>query len=64
MQTIFPKFVSWWKDWGQPAQIVLNMYIEANTNDFGDITIILTQSVLELIARVVLVEKKSVVAAA
>lgn len=64
VQTIFPKFVSWWKDWGQPAQIVLSMYIEANTNDFGDITIILTQSVLELIARVVLVEKKSVVAAA
>jgi hypothetical protein len=63
VQTIFPKFVSWWKDWGQAAQIVLNMYIEANHNNFGDITIILTQSVLELIARVVLVEKKSVIAA-
>ncbi len=62
VQTIFPKFVSWWKDWGQPAQIVLNMYIEANNNDFGDITIILTQSVLEIISRVVFVEKQSVIA--
>jgi hypothetical protein len=63
VQTIFPKFVSWWKDWGQPAQIVLNMYTEANNNDFVDITIILTQSVLEIISRVVFVEKQFVIVA-
>ncbi len=59
LPTIFPKFVSWWKDWGQSAQIVLNMYIEANHNDFGDIAIILCCNILELISRVILVEKKS-----
>jgi hypothetical protein len=63
VQIIFPKFISWWKDWGKPAQIVINMYIEANNNDFGDITIILTQSVLEIISRIVFVDKQSVIAA-
>jgi hypothetical protein len=60
---IFPRFVSWWKDWGQVARTTINMYTESNHNDFGDIGIILSQSLLELIARVVLVEKKSIIAA-
>jgi hypothetical protein len=61
LQTIFPKFVSWWKDWGQSAQIVINMYLEANNNTFTDVSIILASSILESMARVVLVEKKSII---
>jgi hypothetical protein len=59
--TIFPKFVSWWKDWGQSAQIVINMYLEANNNTFTDVSIVLANSILESMARVVLVEKKSII---
>ncbi len=63
LPTIFPKFISWWKDWGQSAQIVINMYLEANNNTFTDVSIILAHSVLESMARVILVEKKSIITA-
>jgi hypothetical protein len=61
LPTIFPKFVSWWKDWGQSAQIVINMYLEANNNTFTDVSIVLAHSILESMARVILVEKKSII---
>jgi hypothetical protein len=61
LPTIFPKFISWWKDWGQSAQIVINMYLEANNNTFTDVSIILAHSILESMARVVLVEKRSII---
>jgi hypothetical protein len=59
LSVIFPKFVSWWKDWGEAAQAILNMYLEANNNTFTDVTIILAHSILESMARIILVEKKS-----
>jgi hypothetical protein len=60
---IFPNFVAWWNDWGVTAKTVVNMYLEANHNAFGDIAIILSSSALELISRVVLVEEKQLIKA-
>jgi hypothetical protein len=37
------------------------MYLEANNNTFTDVSIILASSILESMARVVLVEKKSII---
>jgi hypothetical protein len=60
---IFPNFVAWWNDWGVTAKIIINMYLEANHNAFGDIAIILSSSALELISRVVLVEERQLIKA-
>jgi hypothetical protein len=60
---IFPNFVAWWNDWGVTAKTIVNMYLEANHNAFGDVAIILSSSALELISRVILVEEKQLLKA-
>jgi ApeA N-terminal domain 1 len=55
---MFPIFVNWSRDWGQAARTIINMYLNANHNYFRDISIVLSYSNLEMIARVILVEKR------
>lgn len=48
---IFPNFIEWWKMNNYVARISINSYIEANHNSFDEIGLILSQSILELLAR-------------
>jgi hypothetical protein len=48
---IFSSFIKWWKMNNNVARIAINSYLEANQNSFDEIGLILSQSILELLAR-------------
>lgn len=55
---VFPGFLNWWNDWGESAKVTLYSYLESNYAQTLEVTILLSQVTLELIARVLLVEKE------
>jgi hypothetical protein len=57
---VLPGFISWWQDWGESAKLALYSYLEANYSPTVEVTILLSQVTLELIARVLIVEKEKI----
>jgi ApeA N-terminal domain 1 len=58
LPSVFPDFVCWWNEWGKTAILVINLYLEANCNNLMDVRIVFSCSVLEMLARFILVEEK------
>lgn len=58
---MFPGFLNWWNDWGESAKVTLYSYLESNYAQTLEVTILLSQVTLELIARVLLVEKEKII---
>jgi hypothetical protein len=58
---VFPGFLNWWNNWGESAKVTLYSYLECNYAQTLEVTILLSQVTLELIARVLLVEKEKIV---
>lgn len=58
---VFPGFLNWWNDWGESAKVTLYSYLESNYAQTLEVTILLSQVTLELIARVLLVEKEKII---
>ncbi len=46
---IFPGFLQWWRDWGDPARVALTWYLESCSREgFVEEAVVLTQVALEL----------------
>lgn len=58
---VFPGFLCWWQDWKDSARLIINSYLETNYITTVDVKILLSQISLELIARILLVEKESTI---
>ena len=58
---VFPGFLNWWNNWGESAKVTLYSYLESNYAQTLEVRILLSQVTLELIARVLLVEKEKIV---
>ena len=57
----FRGFLSWWKSWGESAKIVIHWYIASNAQAGAvEGSIVFEQAAFELLSRVFLVEKKSI----
>jgi hypothetical protein len=57
---VLPGFLRWWEEWGESAKLALYSYLEANYSPTIEVTILLSQVTLELIARVLMVEKEKI----
>lgn len=61
IESAFRGFLSWWQSWGESAKIVIHWYIASNAQA-GAIegSIVFEQAAFELLSRIFLVEKKSI----
>jgi hypothetical protein len=58
LPSIFPHFICWLNEWDETAVVIINLYLEANYNNLMDVSIVVSCSVLEMLARVILVEER------